>query len=226
LYAAASYATPAQGAPLDLPFKKRVRDAEPPEHQEPLKTKSYLLLLTTEQKKGKFEFKIISSLSRLSLLLNALTHEMFIHSSHLFTSHLFSSPLPFFTNDSFTALQRMLYLRRFLYNLIVRAYNNGEVTLHDIQEEFSTSTSPIFLTHPELNDLPSNMRQGVCHDFVKNVKTNQRKQAADPNFRFEMKELKANSNQSLVVDKSKTPKISPTLNLVYLHTHSPTNKSS
>jgi hypothetical protein len=125
----------------------------------------------------------------------------------------------------------MLYLRRFLYNLIVRAYNNGEVTLDDIQEEFSTSTSQIFLTHPELNDLSSNMRQDVCHAFVKNVKTNQRKQEADPNFRFEMKELKANSTQSLAVDKSKTPQISPTLPLsqsilVYLHTHSPTNKSS
>ena len=156
---------------------------------------------------------------------------MSIHSPHLFTSHLFSSPLPFFINDSFTAVQLMLYLRRFLYNLIVRAYNNGEVTLDDIQEEFSTSTSQIFLTHPELNDLSSNMRQDVCHAFVKNVKTNQRKQEDDPNFRFEMKELKANSTQSLAVDKSKTPQISPTLPLsqsilVYLHTHSPTNKSS
>jgi len=172
LYAAASYATPAQGAPLDLPFKKRGRDAEAPapEQKGPFKTESYLLVLTTEQKKGKFEFKIISSLSRLSLLLNALPHEMFIHSSHLFTSHLFSShlfishlfssPLPFFTNDSFTAVQLMLYLRMFLYNLIVRAYNSGEVQLKNMQLEFSTSCSPIFQIHGKLLKLPTNSATG------------------------------------------------------------------
>ena len=54
----------------------------------------------------------------------------------------------------------MLYLRMFLYNLIVRAYNSGEVQLKNMQLEFSTSCSPIFQIHGKLLKLPTNSATG------------------------------------------------------------------
>ena len=220
IYNNATRATPKVGEKLNLARKKRNRDDQAPAPAPVLKTMTFKILYTTEQKKGKFYSHLMSNPTFSPYSIHLLTKFPFslLLSSLLFSSLplssniLLYSPFPFrYTTFPYIVVRWLQKQCRFLYNEIVDAYSNGRVALNQIQREYSTSTSQFFRDHPHMLQIPANIRQGVCHDFVRNVMINQRKQEEDPNFRFRMKFKKDKDPQSLVVDKSKTNEMSPTL---------------